>query len=166
MFLFFQTGAGAEPSIFELFWSSGPIAKLVFLVLGVMSIVTWSIMLAKFFQLRKIATQTREFMEVFRASQRFSEVNAAAARLSAQITHAHPLGVEGAVLIAVATAQALVSKDGEQILCAATQACEQAPFVERCALARVWLEGDVQPAPEEVAHHLGNGIAAAESCAT
>ncbi|MCP4201765.1 MAG: Tol-Pal system subunit TolQ [bacterium] len=45
--------------------------------------MTWSIMLGKFFQLRRIATQTREFMEVFRASQRFSEVNAAAARLSA-----------------------------------------------------------------------------------
>ncbi len=83
LFLFLQAGGGSEPSIFELFWSSGPIAKLVFLVLGLMSVVSWSIMLGKFFQLRKIAAQTREFMDVFRASQRFSEVNAAAARLSA-----------------------------------------------------------------------------------
>lgn len=83
LFLFLQAGAGSEPSIFELFWSSGPIAKLVFLILGVMSVVSWSIMLAKFFQLRKISAQTLEFMEVFRGSQRFSEVNAAAAQLSA-----------------------------------------------------------------------------------
>jgi biopolymer transport protein TolQ len=83
LFLFLQSGGGSEPSIFELFWSSGPIAKLVFLVLGVMSVVSWSIMLGKFFQLRKIAAQTKEFMNVFRASQRFSEVNAAAAQLSA-----------------------------------------------------------------------------------
>lgn len=83
LFLFLQAGGGSEASIFELFWSSGPIAKVVFLILGVMSVVTWSIMLGKFFQLRKIAAQTREFMEVFRGSQRFSEVNTAAARLSA-----------------------------------------------------------------------------------
>ncbi len=83
MLLFLQIGNGAGPSIFELFWSSGPIAKLVFLILGAMSVVSWSIMLGKFFQLRKISGQTVEFMEVFRASQRFSEVNSAAARLSA-----------------------------------------------------------------------------------
>ena len=83
MLLLLQIGNSGGPSIFELFWSSGPIAKLVFLVLGVMSVVSWSIMLGKFFQLRKIAGQSREFMEVFRGSQRFSEVNSAASRLSA-----------------------------------------------------------------------------------
>lgn len=82
LFLFLQAEA-SEPSIFELFWSSGPIAKLVFLILAVMSVVSWSIMLGKFFQLRKISAQTRDFMEVFRGSQRFSEVNAAATHLSA-----------------------------------------------------------------------------------
>ena len=83
LFLFLQSGGGSEPSIFELFWSSGPIAKLVFLILGVMSVISWSIMLGKFFQLRKISAQTRDFMAVFRASQRFSEVSAAASELSA-----------------------------------------------------------------------------------
>jgi len=83
LFLFLQSGGGSEPSIFDLFWSSGPIAKFVFLILGVMSVISWSIMLGKFFQLRKIAAQTRDFMEVFRASERFSEVSAAAVRLSA-----------------------------------------------------------------------------------
>ncbi len=83
LFLFLQSGGGSEPSIFDLFWSSGPIAKLIFLILGGMSVISWSIMLSKFFQLRKIAAQTRDFMEVFRASERFSEVSAAAARLSA-----------------------------------------------------------------------------------
>jgi len=83
LFLFLQAGGASEPSIFELFWSSGPIAKFVFLILGVMSVVSWSIMLGKFFQLKKISAQTKDFMEVFRGSQRFSEVNAAATHLSA-----------------------------------------------------------------------------------
>lgn len=83
MILFIQAGNGGEPSIFELFLSSGPVDKLVFLILGVMSLVTWSIMLSKFFQLRKITAQTRQFMEVFRESQRFSEVSSAAESLSA-----------------------------------------------------------------------------------
>ncbi|MFQ5525999.1 MAG: MotA/TolQ/ExbB proton channel family protein [Thermoanaerobaculia bacterium] len=82
MLLFLQVEP-SSPSLFELFWSSGLTGKIVFLILAAMSVATWSIMLGKFFQLRKIAAQTREFMEVFRASQRFSEVSSAAARLSA-----------------------------------------------------------------------------------
>lgn len=80
---FLQVDHGAGPSIFELFLSSGPVDKLVFAILGTMSLVTWSIMLSKYFQLRKVTRQTREFMEVFRKSQRFSEVSAAAEALTA-----------------------------------------------------------------------------------
>ena len=75
-------GTHAEPSIFELFMTAGPMAKLIFLVLAVMSVVSWALMLGKFLQFRKVAGQTREFLEVFRRSQRFSEVNAVASRLT------------------------------------------------------------------------------------
>ncbi len=77
------SGHAGAPSIFELFWSSGPIAKLVFLILAGMSIGSWAIMLGKAAQFRKVSAQTAEFMEAFRSSQRFSEVNSAASRLSA-----------------------------------------------------------------------------------
>jgi biopolymer transport protein TolQ len=76
-------GEAHTASIFELFLSAGPMAKVVFGVLGGMSLVSWAIMLGKFLQFRKIAAQTNAFLEVFRRSQRFSEVNAAAKNLTA-----------------------------------------------------------------------------------
>jgi biopolymer transport protein TolQ len=74
-------GEPRTASIFELFLEAGPMAKFVFAVLGGMSLASWAIMLGKFLQFRKIAGQTHDFLEVFRQSQRFSEVNAAASRL-------------------------------------------------------------------------------------
>jgi biopolymer transport protein TolQ len=68
-------------SIVQLFLSSGLMAKFVFLVLAGMSLVSWAIMLGKFLHFRKVAAETRAFLTVFRRSQRFSEVNEAAADL-------------------------------------------------------------------------------------
>lgn len=83
LFLLVQLpGEPKTESIFELFWAAGPMAKLVFAVLGGMSLASWAIMLGKFLHFRKIAAETRDFLEVFRNSQRFSEVNTAASRLT------------------------------------------------------------------------------------
>jgi ADP-ribosylglycohydrolase len=101
---------------------------------------------------------------LFHASR--PELLPAAARSSAEITHAHPLGMEGALHIATATAQALTQREGIQVMEAASRVCALAPFVERCALAHDWLEAGASPSPSEVAEVLGNGIAAAESCVT
>ena len=56
---------------------------------------------------------------------------AAAARLSASVTHAHPLGMEGAALVASATAFALLSLPPAEVLAAAASACTLGPFVAR-----------------------------------
>ncbi len=90
----------------------------------------------------------------------------AAARLSACVTHVHPLGVEGAALIAAATAGALASQDPAEVLRAAVEACELEPFTQRLGLARSWLESQAAPSPKDVGGELGNGIAAVESCVT
>jgi biopolymer transport protein TolQ len=75
-------GEVAGPSLFELFAKAGAMAKFVFVILLGMSLVSWAIMLAKFLQFRKVAGETRTFLEVFRRSQRFSEVNTAAGQLT------------------------------------------------------------------------------------
>lgn len=58
-----------------------------------------------------------------------------AARESARVTHAHPLGVEGAVLIASAVAEASTVRDPVEILRAARAHCELAPFKSRIDVA-------------------------------
>jgi poly(ADP-ribose) glycohydrolase ARH3 len=88
------------------------------------------------------------------------------ARDMAEITHAHPLGIEGAVLIATATARALSSPEPLDILDGAARCCEQPPFVQRLGLAHDWIAREQRPDPWEVGARLGHGVAAAESCVT
>ena len=71
------------PSVFETFWDSGPMAKIVFAVLVVFSLVSWAIIVAKAVQLRRADEHSRRFLETFHRSKRFSEVSAAATRLGA-----------------------------------------------------------------------------------
>ncbi len=89
-----------------------------------------------------------------------------AARGSACVTHSHPLGIEGAVMIAAATAEAVAGKSALRILEAAVAHCETAPFIERLDIVRAWLGSDQASVPREVSKRLGHGIAAAESCVT
>ena len=70
------------PGIFQLFLEAGPMAKFVFLLLSGMSIGSWAIMISKALQYRRADRDGQEFLEIFRHSKRFSEVNAAAGRLS------------------------------------------------------------------------------------
>jgi len=101
---------------------------------------------------------------IFRATR--PEELPAAARQSARLTHAHPLGIEGAVLVAAAVAQAAGSRDPKEILRAASARCELAPFTDRLRIARTWLESGCSTSPPEAAARLGHGVAAPESCVT
>ena len=91
-----------------------------------------------------------------------------AARLSASITHAHPLGMEGAVLVASATALAFGGGRAREILQGAAAGCALDPFTSRLEVAATWLASasGEEPATADVARRLGNGIAASESCVT
>jgi biopolymer transport protein TolQ len=72
--------AGERQGLLELFLSTGPVGKGVFALLAVFSIVSWAIMLGKYFQLTRSARHTRQFLDIFRRSRKFSEVNAATSR--------------------------------------------------------------------------------------
>ncbi len=75
-----QTHSG--PTIIDMFWESTVMAKVVFAILALMSIVSWAIMISKLLQYRRADSDGEEFLEIFRRSKRFSEVNAAAGRLA------------------------------------------------------------------------------------
>ena len=78
-----QVGQPATPGLLSMFLHSGPMAWLVAGLLIMMSLVSWAIIIAKSFHLHRAAAQTEGFLEVFRRSQRFSEVAAQSEPLQA-----------------------------------------------------------------------------------
>ncbi len=90
----------------------------------------------------------------------------AAARSSARVTHAHPLGVEGAVLIALAAHALLERRPTTQLLDIVRTECSAPKISERMKTVRSWIESEEMPSPREVATKLGNGITAPTSCPT
>ena len=58
----------------EMLHNSGPTAITVLVVLGVMSVFSWTIMLGKFVAFRQAAAQNLRFLRAFRKSSRLSEV--------------------------------------------------------------------------------------------
>ena len=78
-----QMPIDARPGILDMFLRAGAMAWIVAGVLIVLSLGSWAIMIGKFFHFRKAARQSEEFLDQFRKSQRFSEVNSAAGRLPA-----------------------------------------------------------------------------------
>jgi biopolymer transport protein TolQ len=63
-------------SIVGLLARSSPATKLVLLFLALFSIVSWSIILYKQWTFRRAARQSSRFLDVFRRSSKFSEVQA------------------------------------------------------------------------------------------
>ena len=63
-------------SIVRLIADSSPISKAVLLLLAIFSIVSWSVILYKLWTFRRAARQSASFLDVFRRSNKFSEVQA------------------------------------------------------------------------------------------
>lgn len=89
-----------------------------------------------------------------------------AALTSAAVTHAHPFGCEGAVLIALATALAYNDTSSPEIIERLCQRAKSPHFLKRLHTASAWLQTGNNIAPRTVAAELGNGIAASKSCVT
>jgi biopolymer transport protein TolQ len=68
--------SGTTSSIIAQLARSSPITKFVLLTLAVLSIVSWSIILYKTWTFRRSTRQSRSFVNVFRRSNKFSEVQA------------------------------------------------------------------------------------------
>lgn len=79
-------GAAADPAvnhdILSLIARSSPLFKLVLLILVLFSVVSWGIILYKLWSLGKAERQSAAFLDVFRKSSKFSEVQAVCKNLS------------------------------------------------------------------------------------
>jgi biopolymer transport protein TolQ len=78
-----QVPAAPGAGLFDFFRESGPVAKLILVVLALFSLVSWAVILGKLRQMGRADRQSREFLDAFHRSHRFSEVNAVATRLRA-----------------------------------------------------------------------------------
>jgi len=70
------TDNGSATSIVSIIAHSSTIAKLVLLILALFSIVSWSIILYKLWTFHRTERQSASFLDVFRRSNKFSEVQA------------------------------------------------------------------------------------------
>lgn len=68
-------GASEEVGLVDWFLRAGPVAKIIFGMLLLASVVSWTIMIGKYLQLRRAERQSEEFLRIFHRSARFSEVN-------------------------------------------------------------------------------------------
>jgi biopolymer transport protein TolQ len=73
---------GAFGDTMGLIARSSPIAKAILLILALFSIVSWTIVLYKIWQFRRAEEQTTSFLDVFRKSSKFSEVQSVCRSLS------------------------------------------------------------------------------------
>ncbi len=74
-----STGAASESSstgIISLIARSSATSLTILLILGLLSIWSWGIFLYKWWTFRRAAKQSAQFLEVFRRSNKFSEVQA------------------------------------------------------------------------------------------
>jgi len=89
-----------------------------------------------------------------------------AAHASAAVTHGHALAIEGAVLIALATALAYNDASSPEIIERMCQRAESPEFLNRLHTASIWIQEGGNIAAQTVAAELGNGMAAADSRVT
>ena len=89
LILALQVQEGAAPvaatggGIVDILKGTGPLNQAVFAILILFSIVSWAIILSKTLAFQKVKRQTATFLDVFRRSQKFSEVQAVCPSLPA-----------------------------------------------------------------------------------
>ena len=64
--------------ILDLILSAGPIAKAVLAVLAIFSIISWALIVEKWWQFSRVRRHTLNFVRVFREGRRANMVAAAA----------------------------------------------------------------------------------------
>jgi len=67
-------GEGLSSGLWDLVLNSGPIAKVVFVILLLFSVLSWAIILQKSFLFRKVDRQSKAFLKLFHESTKLSEI--------------------------------------------------------------------------------------------
>lgn len=66
-----------DTGVLELVLSAGPVAKIVLTILLFFSVVSWALIVEKWWQFRRVRRQTIAFLKLYRESRRAATVNAA-----------------------------------------------------------------------------------------
>jgi biopolymer transport protein TolQ len=74
---------GAGTGVLDILRQTGPLNQVVFAILILFSVASWAIILSKAISFSKVGRQSATFLEVFRRSQKFSEVQAVCPTLPA-----------------------------------------------------------------------------------
>jgi biopolymer transport protein TolQ len=77
-----DAAAAASTDIVSLVMQAGPVVKLVLAILLMFSAMSWGVIAYKHRHLSRVAAQNAKFLDVFRRSSRFSEVQAGAGGLT------------------------------------------------------------------------------------
>jgi biopolymer transport protein TolQ len=72
------TSDALSSGVLDLILHAGPVAKFVLVVLLLFSIVSWALIVEKWWQLRRVRRQTLGFVKIFREARRPATVHAAA----------------------------------------------------------------------------------------
>ncbi len=73
-----QTSDPLSTGVLELVWNAGPVAKFVLAVLALFSVVSWALIVEKWWQLRRVRSQTLSFLKIFREGRRPSALQGVA----------------------------------------------------------------------------------------
>ncbi len=83
------SGEGAGGSVLALVAAASPLQKGVLLILALFSISSWGVVFLKLWQFRRLEQQTSSFLDIFRRSTKFSEVQS----VCRSLTHSPLVGV-------------------------------------------------------------------------
>jgi len=76
------SGTG-DVNVIEILQNTGPVNRTVLAILLLLSVVSWAIILVKMWSYRRVTRQSGTFLDVFRRSAKFSEVQAVCPSLPA-----------------------------------------------------------------------------------
>ena len=74
--------SGLGGSVFDWIAESSTLSKLVLLTLVLFSVLSWGIVIQKLWYFRRLESQTKSFLDVFRRSKKFAEVQSVCRSLS------------------------------------------------------------------------------------
>ena len=77
-----ESGEAFGGGVLELLERSSLLSQVVLVILALFSIASWAVILLKLRQFRRVAVQTARFSDVFRRSNKFSEVQSACKSLA------------------------------------------------------------------------------------
>jgi biopolymer transport protein TolQ len=83
LFILAQNGTAFTGGVLGLFSDLGPVGIAILVLLGIFSLLSWAIIIYKGMALHRAMAQSETFLQVFRKSNKFSEVNSVAVQLKA-----------------------------------------------------------------------------------